>query len=73
MPLEDRIIAEVAWIDTDALLVKETDRAARKGSVVVFQGSEQGTVVRRLGAKGEEGDDGWIDAVSPKSTQWLKS
>jgi hypothetical protein len=63
-PLEDRIIAEVAWVGSDALLVKETDRAARRGNVIVFEGSDKGKVVRTLGAQGEEGDNGWIDAVS---------
>ncbi|KAK8844035.1 hypothetical protein IAR55_006829 [Kwoniella newhampshirensis] len=62
MPLDDRIITEVEWVADDALLVKEIDRAARKGNVVLFQGSKsRGDIVRILGKDGEEGDDGWID------------
>lgn len=63
LPLEERIISEVAWVGEDTLLVKETDRAARRGSVIVFEASDKGKVVRKLGSDGEEGDDGWIDAV----------
>lgn len=63
LPLDQRIIAEVAWVEDDTLLVKETDRAARRGSVVIFNGREKGRVVRKLGKDGEEGDDGWIEAV----------
>lgn len=48
-----------------ALLVKEVDRAARTGSVVLFTNNQsEGKVVRKLGKDGEEGDDGWIDHVS---------
>lgn len=55
---------EVGWVADDALIVKEVDRAARVGSVVLFTGNEsEGKVVRRLGKDGEEGDDGWIDHV----------
>ncbi|KIR27438.1 dipeptidyl aminopeptidase [Cryptococcus deuterogattii LA55] len=36
-PLPDRIITEVGWVADDALLVKEIDRAARDGNVVLFQ------------------------------------
>ncbi|WWC91210.1 uncharacterized protein L201_006152 [Kwoniella dendrophila CBS 6074] len=62
MPLDNRIIIEVGWVADDALLVKEIDRAARKGNVVLFQdGKNQGDIVRTLGKNGEEGDDGWID------------
>ena len=64
MPQDQRIIVEVGWVADDALLVKEIDRAARVGSVVLFQGGEvQGTIVRTLGKEGEEGDDGWIEHV----------
>lgn len=64
MPLTDRIILEVGWVGDRDLLVKEVDRAARRGSVVIFQdGESQGTVTRILGKDGEEGDDGWIDHV----------
>jgi len=56
---------EVGWVADDALIVKEVDRAARIGSVVLFTNSESvGKVVRKLGKDGEEGDDGWIDHVS---------
>ena len=62
---EIRIITEVNWVANDALLVKETDRAARVGHVVLFRGGEnEGVVVRQLGKNGEEGDDGWIEHVS---------
>ncbi|WWC73095.1 uncharacterized protein I206_107060 [Kwoniella pini CBS 10737] len=62
MPLDSRIIVEVGWVADDGLLVKEIDRAARKGNVVLFQtGKSQGDIVRILGKDGEEGDDGWID------------
>ncbi|WVQ85041.1 hypothetical protein IAT38_007205 [Cryptococcus sp. DSM 104549] len=62
MPKDDRIIVEVGWVADDALLIKEIDRAARIGNVVLFQGGEtKGDIVRILGKDGEEGDDGWID------------
>jgi dipeptidyl aminopeptidase len=65
MSLDARVIIEVGWVADDALLVKEIDRAARKGSVVLFEGgSSKGKVVRILGKDGEEGDDGWIEHVS---------
>lgn len=71
-PLPDRIITEVGWVADDALLVKEIDRAARDGNVVLFQFESEegksktmeGKIVRRLGKDGEEGDDGWIDHAS---------
>ena len=64
MSQDQRLITEVVWVSDDALLIKELDRSARNGSVVLFQGGEaQGTVVRTLGKSGEEGDDGWIDHV----------
>lgn len=75
-PLPDRIITEVGWVADDALLVKEIDRAARDGNVVLFQfqfenesgegksKTMEGKIVRRLGKDGEEGDDGWIDHAS---------
>ncbi|KAL1407636.1 Dipeptidyl peptidase 4 [Vanrija albida] len=62
MEQKDRIIVEVAWVADDGLIVKEIDRAARVGQVVVFTGGKaEGQVVRKLGKEGEEGDDGWID------------
>lgn len=64
MPRAQRIIMEVGWVADDALIVKEIDRPARDGSVILFtQNGSEGKVVRRLGKDGEEGDDGWIDHV----------
>ncbi|WVO24964.1 uncharacterized protein IAS62_006346 [Cryptococcus decagattii] len=69
-PLPDRIITTVRWVADDALLVKEINRAATDGNVVLFQFDKghdgksktvQGKLVRRLGKDGEEGDEGWID------------
>lgn len=60
----------------DSLLVKEIDRAARQGKVIIFQdGANEGVVTRTLGEDGEEGDEGWIDHVSLSSSDsaetWL--
>lgn len=64
MPLDKRIIAEVSWLGNEDLLVKEVDRSAKKGNIVLFAGGNvKGKVVRKLGKEGEEGDDGWIDHV----------
>ena len=67
-PVDNSIIAEVAWVGNTSLLVKEVTRAADNGSVVLFDlqngATNVGTVVRRLGQSGEQGDDGWIDSVS---------
>lgn len=63
--MDNRIISEVNWVSDNGLLIKEVDRAARVGNVVLFKvGERDGTVVRKLGKEGEEGDDGWIDHVS---------
>jgi dipeptidyl aminopeptidase len=66
----NRIIQEVAWVGNTTLIVKEVNRNADDGSVVLFDLSIEdlarrpvGRIVRRLGSKGEEGDDGWIDNV----------
>ena len=63
----DRIVAEVAWVGDDELIVREVTRSAEDGSVIVFDMSThswyQGTTVRRLGREGEQGDAGWIEAV----------
>ncbi|KAF7322541.1 hypothetical protein HMN09_00032600 [Mycena chlorophos] len=71
-PANDSIINEIQWVSDDMLLVKEVNRNANNGSVVLFDRlskksgaslsqREHGTVVRRLGKDGEEGDEGWID------------
>ncbi|KAF5386417.1 hypothetical protein D9757_006636 [Collybiopsis confluens] len=68
-PVENSIIMEVAWVDDAQLLLKEVNRNADSGSVVFFDLSgtdksrSHGSVVRKLGKQGEEGDDGWIDSA----------
>lgn len=70
-PLNNSIISQVAWLDNSTLVLKEVTRAADHGNVVLFDlstpssgGIATGEVVRKLGIDGEEGDEGWIDAVS---------
>ncbi|KAL4062523.1 dipeptidyl aminopeptidase [Scleroderma citrinum] len=67
-PSENSILSQVTWIDSSTLIVKEVNRAADNGNVVLFSFDEQfggetvtGVVVRRLGKDGEEADGGWID------------
>lgn len=69
-PAENSIIAEVAWVGNASLILKEVNRNADIGSVVLFdldgpdvEERSHGRVVRKLGKSGEEGDDGWIDHV----------
>ncbi|KAF8585399.1 dipeptidyl aminopeptidase [Ramaria rubella] len=68
-PREDSVIQEIAWVANSTLLVKEVSRAADMGNVVICNLAQQeagllasGTVVRKLGKSGEQGDDGWIDS-----------
>ncbi|KAF8323522.1 dipeptidyl aminopeptidase [Cantharellus anzutake] len=63
---ENSIITEVTWVANNSLILKEVTRSADAGNVVFFNfGSKivKGQVVRTLGEKGEEGDDGWIDST----------
>lgn len=69
--VNDTVIAEVAWVAPEVLMIREVNRAADDGSVVHFDLSRSsgnsealGQVVRRLGKEGEEGDRGWIECVS---------
>jgi dipeptidyl aminopeptidase B len=69
-PVEDSVIKEVTWVGISSLMLKEVNRNADNGSVVLFdlnavdiQSRARGKVVRKLGKHGEEGDDGWIDKV----------
>ena len=69
-PVDDSVIKEVAWVGVSSLIVKEVNRNADNGSVILFdlnaadfQARALGKVVRKLGKHGEEGDDGWIDEV----------
>lgn len=69
-PQIDSIIQEVAWVDEKSLIIKEINRSGNAGSVVLFNleyPNRRGSVVRRLGKNGEEGDDGWIEPVSQTS------
>ncbi|KAJ7746743.1 dipeptidyl aminopeptidase [Mycena maculata] len=70
---DDSVISEIKWVSDNMLILKEVNRNADNGSVVLFEKlatassvltsteRAQGTVVRNLGKDGEEGDDGWID------------
>ncbi|CAK5273743.1 unnamed protein product [Mycena citricolor] len=70
---DDSIISEIKWVSDTALILKEVNRNADNGSVVLFDKLDKSTsllsskrargiVVRQLGKDGEEGDDGWIDS-----------
>ncbi|KAF8335110.1 dipeptidyl aminopeptidase [Amanita rubescens] len=65
---ENSIVQEVAWVDNSTLIIKEVNRNANDGSVILFDLDattealrSSGTVVRKLGQDGEEGDAGWIE------------
>ena len=69
-PVEDSVVLEVAWVGNGSLVLKEVNRNADDGNVLVFDLDDvdsfvrsRGRVVRRLGREGEEGDSGWIDNV----------
>jgi dipeptidyl aminopeptidase B len=69
-PKNNSIISEVAWVGNATLIVKELNRAADDGNVILFDinASDEasrsiGHVVRKKGKNGEEGDDGWIESV----------
>jgi len=66
----DSIISEVAWVGNTTLIIKEVNRPADDGNIIVFDldaaggaSRSMGRVVRKKGKNGEEGDDGWIDSV----------
>lgn len=70
-PADNSIIAEVAWVGNASLILKEVNRNADDGHVVIFhlddvnvQSRARGQLVRKLGKNGEHGDKGWIDHVS---------
>lgn len=67
---EESIVSEVAWVGNTSLLIKEVNRGADDGNIVLFEinASDQakssvGKVVRKKGKNGEEGDEGWIESV----------
>lgn len=67
LPLNNSIIAEIAWVANSTVLLKEVNRAGNNGSIILFD-LDQGVVnigetTRKLGKDGEQGDDGWIDSV----------
>lgn len=70
-PANNSIIGEVAWVGNASLILKEVNRNADDGHVILFnlddvniQARARGELVRKLGKNGEEADDGWIDHVS---------
>ncbi|KAG6865647.1 hypothetical protein C0991_000566 [Blastosporella zonata] len=65
-PTNDSVVLEVTWVGNSELILKEVNRNADDGNVVLFDLTEpmsrtQGQVVRKLGKDGEQGDKGWID------------
>lgn len=73
-PKKNSIISEVTWVGNATLIVKEVNRAADDGNVVLFNidavddtRRSMGRVVRKKGKSGEEGDDGWIESVCTTS------
>ncbi|KAJ2927846.1 hypothetical protein H1R20_g9258, partial [Candolleomyces eurysporus] len=67
-PVTNSIVQEVAWVGNSTLILKEVNRNSDDGNVVLFdleattaRQRSTGRVVRKLGKKGEQGDDGWID------------
>ncbi|KAG8884962.1 hypothetical protein FRB97_002790 [Tulasnella sp. 331] len=76
--VDDSVLMEVAWVGNTSLIVKEVNRSANDGSVILFDLASssfvggKGRVVRKLGTTGEQGDDGWIDSartIYPVSTE----
>lgn len=70
-PPNNSIIGEVVWVGNASLILKEVNRNADDGHVVLFnlddvnvQSRARGQLVRKLGENGEHGDEGWIDHVS---------
>ncbi|KII86043.1 hypothetical protein PLICRDRAFT_44497 [Plicaturopsis crispa FD-325 SS-3] len=69
-PVEDSVIAEVAWVGNATLIVKELNRNANNGSMVLFDldatdrlARTKGRIVRKLGSEGEQGDEGWVESA----------
>lgn len=69
-PVTNSIVQEIAWVGNSTLILKEVNRNSDDGNVVLFdleasstRQRSTGRVVRKLGKKGEQGDDGWIDHV----------
>ena len=69
LPVNDSIIMDIVWLANDSLLLKEVNRNADAGRVVLFDvadtsllGTGLGRVVRTLGKDGEEADEGWIES-----------
>ncbi|KAG6917095.1 hypothetical protein DXG01_003915 [Tephrocybe rancida] len=65
-PSNDSVVLEVTWVGNSELILKEVNRNADDGNVVLFNldnttARSQGKVVRKLGKKGEQRDNGWID------------
>lgn len=76
-PSNDSIIQDVTWVGNTTLVLKEVNRNADDGNVVLFELNtsnmlrDNGKVVRKLGKEGEQGDGGWIDHVGNCfSSEW---
>jgi dipeptidyl aminopeptidase B len=67
LPLNNSIIAEIAWVANTTMLLKELNRGGTNGSIVLFdltQGAVNiGQTTRNLGKDGEQSDNGWIESV----------
>lgn len=72
LPVDIRIVQDVAWVGNSTLIVEELDRSTVNGSIVLFNlergAANRGEVVRRLGQHGEENDEGWVEPVSTTKT-----
>lgn len=74
LPVDIRIVQDVAWVGNSTLLVEELDRSTVNGSIVLFNlergAANRGEVVRKLGQHGEENDEGWVEPVSPTKVEF---
>ncbi|KAF9037893.1 dipeptidyl aminopeptidase [Hymenopellis radicata] len=78
-PKENSVIMEVTWVADQQLMLKELNRNADDGHVVLFDlttGKKEGVTVRKLGKDGEEADEGWVEptqSIYPLPKEWAIS